>query len=80
MKQYNIKELRENIGLTQKEASEKLQIKKNYLSMIECATRNPSDNLKEKMSKLYGVTIYEIFSALKTTKCNINKAQGDKIW
>lgn len=69
MEKYNIKQLREKVNLTQEEASKKLDIKKNYLSMIECGTRNPSDNLKKKMASLYNVTIADIFLALETTKC-----------
>lgn len=68
MKQ-TIKGLRQNKNLTQEQASKILGIQKNYLSMIENGTRNPSDKLKEKMSKLYKVEIAEIFLACKTTKC-----------
>lgn len=69
MKIKSFKSLRENIGLTQEQASKKLDITKEYLSMIENATRNPSDKLKEKMAKLYQVSITEIFLATKKTKC-----------
>lgn len=69
MKTKSFKNLRENRGLTQEQASKKLDITKEYLSMIENSTRNPSDKLKEKMSKLYQVSIAEIFLAAKKTKC-----------
>lgn len=52
---------------TQKTASEKLGITKEYLSAIERGERNPSDKLKKKMAGLYGITIIEIFLALEET-------------
>lgn len=65
MKIKTFKDLRRMKGLTQEQASKKLDITKEYLSMIENSTRNPSDKLKEKMSKLYQVSIAEIYSAIK---------------
>jgi len=64
-----LKQLRENKRLTQEQASKILNVTKEYLSMIERAERNPSDGLKEEMSKLYGVSIAEIFLSIKQTKC-----------
>ena len=60
-----IKELRENRNLTQRETAKLLDITKEYLSMIECGKRNPSDNLKEEMAKLYKVTITDIYMGIK---------------
>lgn len=68
-KMKTLKELRENKKLTQEQASSKLNITKEYLSMIERAERNPSDSLKEQMSELYGTSIGNIFLAIKQTKC-----------
>jgi transcriptional regulator with XRE-family HTH domain len=68
-KMKTLKELRENKKLTQEQASNKLNITKEYLSMIERAERNPSDSLKEQMSELYGTSIGNIFLAIKQTKC-----------
>jgi len=56
MKSY--KQMRENRGLTQQQAS-----------AIEGGRRKPGDNLKVKMSKLYQVSIEEIFLSIKETKC-----------
>lgn len=67
MKSY--KQMRENRGLTQQQASKILDITKEYLSAIEGGRRKPGDNLKVKMSKLYQVSIEEIFLAIKETKC-----------
>jgi len=73
MKRENLQDLRNNIGLTQKQAANELSITKEYLSMIENAVRNPSDTLKEKMSKLYNRSIADIFLAINSTKCLKNK-------
>ncbi len=70
----NLKKLREEANLTQEQASKILDITKEYLSMLENGTRNPSDILKEKMSKLYKVEISDIFLAVKETKCFKKKA------
>lgn len=64
----SIKKLRESRLLTQKEAAKLLDITKEYLSMIECGKRNPSDTLKEKFAKLYNVSISDIFLSIKETK------------
>lgn len=68
-KMKNLRELRESKKLTQEQASNKLNITKEYLSMIERAERNPSDSLKEQMAELYGISIGNIFLAIKQTKC-----------
>lgn len=60
-----IKQLREDRRLTQKETAKLLDITKEYLSMIETGKRNPSDNLKEKMSQLYKVSIADIYISIK---------------
>ena len=64
-----IQQLRESRKLTQKETAKLLDITKEYLSMIECGKRNPSDSLKEVLAKLYKVEISQIFLASKLTKC-----------
>ena len=69
MKRKTLKELREAVKLTQEQASKSLNITKEYLSMIERAERNPSDELKEKMAILYKVSINYIFLSIKETKC-----------
>ncbi len=68
-----LKQLRESKGLTQKQASEILDITKEYLSMLERAERNPSDHLKEVMARLYGIPITDIFLSIQETKCFTNK-------
>ena len=63
-----LQQLRLEKGLTQEQASKILEITKEYLSMLETADRNPSDNLKVKMSKLYECDISDIFLAINSTK------------
>lgn len=63
-----LKEIRnkKKIGLT--DASKKIGITKSYLYMIEEGQRNPSDKIKLKMSKAYGVSPTTIFLATQLTK------------
>jgi len=63
-----MQELRETRHLTQRETAKLLDITKEYLSMIECGKRNPSDALKERLAKLYNVSVSDIFLSLKETK------------
>lgn len=64
-----LQEMRLKKGLTQEQASKILEINSDYLSMVENKIRNPSDKLKKKMAKLYGVSIADIFLAIHLTKC-----------
>ena len=63
-----LQELRKNKKLTQEQTAKILSITKEYLSMLENGDRNPSDSLKEKMAKLYGCNIVDIFLATSSTK------------
>lgn len=71
MKKYTLKELREKNNLTQKEVSEKLGVNKNYISMIENGSRNPSDKMKNELAKIYKCSVVDIFLSIQTTKCLI---------
>ncbi len=71
MKKYTLKERREKNGLTQKEVAEQVGISKNYLSMLENGTRNPSDKLKEKLAEIYKCSVTDIFLSAQATKCLI---------
>ncbi len=64
-----LQELRKATGLTQGQAAKVLEISKQYMSMLEKGYRNPSDSLKERMSKLYNCSIADIYSAINSTKC-----------
>jgi transcriptional regulator with XRE-family HTH domain len=63
-----LQNLRLKKKLTQEQASKILGISKVYLSMLENNERNPSDELKKKMAKLYECTITDIFLAINSTK------------
>ena len=63
-----LQELRKDKKLTQQQAAKVLVITKEYLSMLENGDRNPSDSLKEKMTKLYDCNIADIFLAINSTK------------
>lgn len=76
MKKKTLQELRRDKLLTQEQASRLLSITKEYLSMLENGDRNPSDNLKEKMAKLYNCSIADIFLAINSTKCLKQKEEG----
>ncbi len=71
MKVKTLKQLREERGLTQKEAAKLLEINKCYLSRIENKERNPSDELKNKMAKVYKVSNTDIFLSSQLPKCEI---------
>lgn len=57
---------KKNLGLT--DASKKIGITKTYLYLVEKGQRNPSDTIKIKMSKVYGVSPTTIFLATQLTK------------
>ena len=69
MTKKTLQDIRVQNGYTQEQAAKFLVITKEYLSMLENGSRNPSDTLKEKMSELYGCDITDIFLAISSTKC-----------
>lgn len=75
MKEYTLKELRENRGMTQEQVAKSTKKTTRYISMIEQGLRNPSDILKEDLAKLYKVSISQIFLAIKTTKSCVKEAK-----
>lgn len=68
MKVEKIGKIRERANLTPTEASRKLGITYTYLNYIEKGERNPRDNLKERICKLYGIDMNTLFLSLKSTK------------
>ena len=76
MKYKTLQELRKNKNLTQEQAAKILTISVQYLSMLENGSRNPSDTLKQKMAKLYGCDIADIFFIINSTKRLIKKPCG----
>lgn len=73
MKHRTLQELRKNKNLTQEQVAKILTISVQYLSMLENGIRNPSDTLKQKMAKLYGCDIADIFLTINSTKCLMTK-------
>lgn len=69
MKVEKIGKIREKAKLTPIETARLLGISYAYLNYIETGQRNPSDGLKEKMCKLYGIDMNTLFLSLKSTKC-----------
>ena len=69
MKGKTLKELRESVNMTQADVAEKLDKTITYISLLENGKRNPSDKLKEQLSKIYKVSISDIFLSIKLTKC-----------
>ena len=63
-----IRNLRKAKGISQDVLSGFAGIARTHLSMIENGERNPSDQLKEEMTKLYECGIADIFLALSSTK------------
>ena len=74
-----LQKLRIDKNLTQDQAAKILGIRKEYLSMLENGERNPSDNLKEKMAKLYNCEIVDIFLAINSTK-SLKRWEDERIW
>lgn len=73
MRNKTLQDLRKEKELTQEQSAKVLSITKEYLSMLENGDRNPSDTLKEKMTKLYDCDIANIFLAINSTKRLKNK-------
>ena len=71
MNKYTLQELRIKKGLTQEDVGKLTDTTKDYISLLERGKRNPSDKMKEKLAKIYGVEIYQIFLATQRTKCCI---------
>ncbi len=61
------KSVREKGGLTRVKASKILGITVTHLYLIECGKRNPSDKLKKKMMKLYGIPISDFYAMCQVT-------------
>ena len=76
--QKTLQDLRIERNLTQEQVSKILKISKIYLSMLENGIRNPSDALKQKMSKLYNCDISDIYSAINSTKRLKNNKTNQK--
>lgn len=66
----NLKQLREKTNLTQDEVAKLTGLTIKFISEIENGRRNPSDNSKKKLAKVYKVPTVEIFLACQRTNCS----------
>lgn len=62
-----LEEIRKKKGWGLTIASEKIGITKTYLYLIEKNKRTPSDKIKLKIAKAYGLSPTTIFSAIQLT-------------
>ena len=58
----NLRQCREELGLTQSEVSAFLRIEQSYLSKIETGERAPTSSLLEKLCVLFGVSENDILA------------------
>lgn len=63
----SIKEIRKKSGMSQIEASKKLHVTNDYLSMLETGKRTCSIKLLNQMASLYDVQPVKIFLAINRT-------------
>lgn len=56
-----IQKLRKEVGLTQEEFAEKLNISRTHIGHIEQGRKSPSIKLMEKIAKSLGVKVKDIF-------------------
>ncbi|MEN6353466.1 MAG: helix-turn-helix transcriptional regulator [Bacteroidales bacterium] len=56
-----IKELREQLGLTQQDLAEKVKVSRQTIISLENGKYNPSIFLAYKIAKVFNLTIEEIF-------------------
>lgn len=69
----NLKQLRKKTNLTQNEVAKLSGLTIRFISDIENGRRNPSDNSKKKLAKIYKVPVVEIFLACQRTNCSKQK-------
>lgn len=65
----NLKQLREDAKLTQKDVADQTNVTETYISLLENGNRNPSDKMKKQLAELYNVTVIDIYLAVELTKC-----------
>lgn len=75
MKKYTLKQLRESRKMTQDEVGKATGKTTRYISMIEQGIRNPSDKMKERLARVYKVSLMQIFLSTQTTKSCIKEAK-----
>ncbi|WP_322020298.1 helix-turn-helix domain-containing protein [Clostridium butyricum] len=75
----NIKRIRNNRGLTQKELAEKLQVNINTIQNYENGRREPKTKVIENLGKILDVSLSEFFldDDPKKEEENINKLKSE---
>ena len=57
-----VRELRNNIGISQDELASRASLDRTYITSVECGKRNISIVNIERLSKALGVTLNEFFN------------------
>ena len=70
MKQLRLVELRKNLGLTQKEVANEVDISRPFYTQIEKGSRKPSFDVAIKIANFFGESVEKIFLPVNVTSCN----------
>ncbi len=57
-----VKKLREQRGLTQQQLADRIRVTSTYIGFIEQGQRNPSINTADKLARVLGVKLSDLFS------------------
>lgn len=57
-----IQKLRKHKGLTQEELADKIRVTSTYIGFIEQGQRNPSINTADKIARVLGVKLSDLFN------------------
>jgi transcriptional regulator with XRE-family HTH domain len=69
MKRKSLKQMREAKGLTQEQVAKLTDTTITFISLLENKKRNASDEMKEKLAKIYNCEVTDIYLALRLTDC-----------
>ncbi len=56
-----VQQLRKQKGLTQEQLADKIRVSSTYIGFIEQGQRNPSLNTLDKIARVLGVKVQELF-------------------
>lgn len=56
-----VKKLRKQKGLTQEQLADKIRVSSTYIGFIEQGQRNPSINTADKIARVLGVKLSDLF-------------------
>lgn len=73
-----LSELRQDLGLTQQELAEKLSISVYTVSSYERNISTPDDEMKKRMSKLFGVST-DYMLGLTDNKLSVNQVKSQML-